>query len=289
MQMTDEELLALAKKDKIQAIKEYRESTGAGLADAKNYIDNLLANDNTKLSETTNKSQTEPISNENKNSKSHNGNKTIRIVIGIVLILIGVIWGISNGVSSASRSSSNKTTTQYSTYNQTTKTTTTEETTVNTNATSYIPSSREVYELLKPVFLNYGYDFDEWVVNTNTDEKLILQGSTDQQAVIISENYATISVSQNQKVMIFYDNLGNFESASIYNKTSGGINVYEICDVILSKCPDEFKLDEEYINTNYNNVVQSGCAQWEKNELVYTVRKMNNGGNMISLACKSMY
>jgi hypothetical protein len=225
MQMTDEDLLALAKKDKIQAIKEYQESTGADLADAKNYIDNLLANDNTELSETTNSFQTQPIPNDKKNSKPSKGNKIICIIIGIALILVGVIWGISDGVSSASRVSNNKTTTQYSTYNQTTETTTTATTT--TEATT-------AKEIKFPTIDEYLEKLSENIL-PNTDL---------QRTNYYSDNYVLITWS------VKYNDVENFKYDLMLflneDKTISGCSIMTIKEKFINNYTQLLSSEQQY-------------------------------------------
>lgn len=141
-----------------------------------------------------------------------------------------------------------------------------EETTESTNAADYIPSPKEAYELLKPLYAEHGYDFDNWTVYSNTDERFELVGPNTEQAVSLSNELLLISTGTKDK-LIFTFNSGKFKSFTVTFKN--GISPYDLCDAILANCPDDYKLSGEELQNTLSEVINNGTAKWEKNGLNY--------------------
>lgn len=152
------------------------------------------------------------------------------------------------------------------TTSATTLETTQEETTESTNAADYIPSPKEAYELLKPLYAEHGYDFDNWTVYSNTDERFELVGPNTEQAVSLSNELLLISTGTKDK-LIFTFNSGKFKSFTVTFKN--GISPYDLCDAILANCPDDYKLSGEELQNTLSEVINNGTAKWEKNGLNY--------------------
>lgn len=150
----------------------------------------------------------------------------------------------------------------------TTLETTSEETTQSTDAADYIPGPQEAYELLKPFYAEHGYDFDSWKIYTNTDEQYQLIGPNENQVVIINYGMLIIRTGEKDTTLLSYES-GRFKS--IIMNFKNGVDPYDLCDLILTNCPDDYKLSGEYLKNHINEVINNGTAKWEKNGLEYSI------------------
>ena len=151
-------------------------------------------------------------------------------------------------------------------------------------ATSFITRSNfEMYEVIKPYCKQIGYDVDSWVVDTNTNEALVLFGpdySAGGQMVTVTD-YMFI-VQMNKK--FFVSGKGNEGFFIVTGRGSEEEYIFGFVDVLLADCPEELKYTGQYLRDNYNDNVYHGTATFEKEGIIYQITYLpDTNGWLITL------
>lgn len=148
------------------------------------------------------------------------------------------------------------------------------------SAANYISSPEETFELLKPLYAEHGYDFDTWNKRMHSgDGGFSLSRpytSITINSVNVTDDSLFIRIAENDNLFLRYSS-DSGEFLILTMSYENQIHPYDICDAILANCPDEYKLNGEYLRTTYSNVVEDGTATWNKNGLEYrlTLKETN--------------